>query len=721
MTLRDLPIKSEYRTFIDDVVVDFYVPLLSRAVSYRRAVGFFSSSVLVQISQGVERLMANGGTMQIVASPHLSEEDIIAIRRGYERRDEIVRDAVLRELTEPKDEFEKQQLNLLAHLIASRTLDIKIAVTENEKQAGMYHEKMGIISDVEGNAVAFSGSLNETQTALSLNYEAIDVFCSWMGEGEAERVRNKEAAFTAIWNNTEPNIKTIAFPELRDEIIRRYKTEEPEYWGQVKEKAQAYMPSHIPCVPPEIKLHDYQIEAIDNWEKAGFRGIFDMATGTGKTFTGLGAVVRLCEKLDGRLAVFIVAPFQHLIEQWVEDIEKFNIKPIIGYSASQQRDWLKRLENAILDQKIGSKGKDFFLFICTNATFATDRVQNALRKIRGDVLLVVDEAHNIGSARARALLTEQYKYRLALSATIDRHNDEEGTEKLLTYFGGKCFEYSLEQAVAAKKLTEYYYTPIITHLNDEEFELYAELTHEIGKCMIVKDGKCVMSERGKRLALKRARVVAGARNKLPALETALLPFKSENYLLVYCGATNLLPDDSDLSDTDKNDIRQIEAVSDLLGNKLGMKTARFTSQEDMDTRKILKEEFTVGGLQALVAIRCLDEGVNIPAIRRAFILASTTNPKEYIQRRGRVLRLSEGKQCAYIYDFITLPHALDKVPHLTEQQRRAELSLVKNELKRAEEFSGISLNMPDARKVTDEVKRAYSINDHLITYEEEFV
>jgi len=198
VNFKGIIVKNEYRTFIDNVTVDFYIPLLSRAASYRRAVGFFSSSVLVQISQGIERLVENGGTMKIVASPHLSEDDITAIRRGYERRHEIVRDAVLRELTEPKDEFEKQQLNLLAHLIAYGTLDIKIAFTENEKQAGMYHEKMGIISDVEGNTVAFSGSLNETQTALSLNYEAIDVFCSWKGEGEAERVRNKEAAFTAI-------------------------------------------------------------------------------------------------------------------------------------------------------------------------------------------------------------------------------------------------------------------------------------------------------------------------------------------------------------------------------------------------------------------------------------------------------------------------------------------------------------------------------------------
>lgn len=179
-----------------------------------------------------------------------------------------------------------------------------------------------------------------------------------------------------------------------------------------------------------------------------------------------------------------------------------------------------------------------------------------------------------------------------------------------------------------------------------------------------------------------------------------------------------MPDDQDRSSTDENDIRQVEAVSSILGNELGMKSARFTSDEDMSERKIIKEQFSMGNLQALVAIKCLDEGVNIPAIRTAFILASTTNPKEYIQRRGRVLRLSKGKEYANIYDFITLPRPIDTAHYLTDDQAKMELSLIKSEIKRAEEFARISMNKMDAMKLIDSIKEAYSIDKYLLLDEE---
>ena len=212
--------------------------------------------------------------------------------------------------------------------------------------------------------------------------------------------------------------------------------------------------------------------------------------------------------------------------------------------------------------------------------------------------------------------------------------------------------------------------------------------------------------------------MSGARQKLSALRREIEPFKYDKFILVYCGATNVLPDDKDKSSTDENDIRQVEAVSSILGNELGMKSARFTSDEDMSERKIIKEQFSLGNLQALVAIKCLDEGVNIPAIRTAFILASTTNPKEYIQRRGRVLRLSKGKEYADIYDFITLPRPIDTAQYLTDEQAKMELSLIKSEIKRAEEFARISMNKMDAIRLIDSIKEAYNIDKYLLLDEE---
>ena len=168
-------------------------------------------------------------------------------------------------------------------------------------------------------------------------------------------------------------------------------------------------------------------------------------------------------------------------------------------------------------------------------------------------------------------------------------------------------------------------------------------------------------------------------------------------------------------------IRQIDAVTDLLGNRLGMSVSQFTSNESVEERAILKEEYANGDtLQALIAIKCLDEGVNIPRIKVAFILASTTNPKEYIQRRGRVLRLAPGKEYAEIYDFITLPRPLDEVHSLTEEEMKRELTLVKNELCRAEEFSRIAMNRVSCTATLDEVREAYDLQDYILDFEEDF-
>ena len=721
MSFQELDIKKEYRSLLDSVAKDFYIPLLSQAVKYQRAVGFFSSSCLVEISKGISELAKNGGKIQLVASPYLSDEDVEAIKSGYAMRDQVVKEAIRREMTEGKTPFEKARLNLLANLISDGVLDIKIAFTEDSDRMGMYHEKMGIITDAKGNRVAFAGSMNESATAMTLNYEAIDVFCSW--KGEEDRVIAKENAFTSIWNDTEPNIKIIDFPELKQEIIEKYKRSVPdfeidkkEYSSNIDTVLHTDLGTHTeycPKFPEWFKLHDYQNEAITEWQKRNYRGIFDMATGTGKTYTGLGALTILSKNIDYKLAAIIVCPYQHLVEQWVEDILKFNIDPIIGYSDSSQKDWPKRLKDAIRDQKLKVRGKEFFCFICTNATFSSDYVQTQLAKIKSDILLMVDEAHNFGAPYLSCLLYDNYKYRLALSATLDRHNDEEGTAKLYDFFGEKCIEYTLDRAIEEKKLTKYKYYPIVVTLTEEELEAYDNLSYEIGKCIMKgKNGKIKLSSRGEKLALKRSRIVAGAKNKLTMLEEVIQPYIHDKHILVYCGATKGLEQNQDRTDVDSEDIRQIDAVTDLLGNKLGMEVSQFTSKESVEEREILKREFSAGDtLKVLIAIKCLDEGVNIPKIKTAFILASTTNPKEYIQRRGRVLRLAEGKEYAEIYDFVTLPYDTESVTSLTETQVKRNSTLVKNELRRVEEFSRIAINMVESASLVDEIKDAYGIQE----------
>lgn len=724
--LNEHNVKTEYRSLIDNVVQDFYVPLLHDAVSYKRAVGFFSSTSLIEISKGIAEMARHGGKIQIVASPYLSEEDIDAIKKGYADRDEIIETALLNQLSdENTDYYSMERLNLLANLIANGILDIRIAYTEGKNGIGMYHEKMGLIEDANGNKVAFSGSMNESATAMSINYETIDVFRSWISETEKERVTLKENAFYSIWNDCEPNIHVMEFPKISQALIDKYKRTEPNFDIDNDQFNPKKRISKTDCsdmtlenpvgarIPRSITLHDYQKDAITTWVGENYRGIFDMATGTGKTFTGLGAIAKLSEDLNDELAVIIVCPYQHLVEQWVEDIVNFNIEPIIGYSSSAQKDWKKRLAKAVRDQKL-RRDKRFFCFICTNATFTNAYVQEQITKIRSSVLLVVDEAHNFGARSLSRFLDDRFTYRLALSATLERHRDEEGTAALYNFFGKKCIEYSLKRAIDEGKLTPYKYHPILVHLNnDEELQVYEQLSLELSKHVKKgRNGKMKLDSYGEILAIKRSRVVAAASEKLDKLREAILPYKEDHFLLVYCGATNVIKPGSDISGTDEEDIKQIEAVTGILGNELGMKVSKFTSEESISERAAIKEHFKNGDdLQAIVAIKCLDEGVNIPGIKTAFILASTTNPKEYIQRRGRVLRKSPetGKEYAEIYDFVTLPRPLDEVSGLTQEQMKRDLSLVKNEMARVKEFGHLSMNSMVATQLLWDVCDCYDI------------
>lgn len=632
---------------------------------------------------------------------------------------------MLRSLSdEHGDYYSMQRLNLLASLIADGILDIRIAYTEDKNGIGMYHEKMGIIEDTEGNRIAFSGSMNESLTAMAVNYETIDVFCNWREGSDLDRVALKSNAFYSIWNDSEPNIKVREFSMISDALIERYRKYPPNF-GLDEEQFKRIMHYHRELqkasskalsvgarVPEDITLHPYQEEAISVWVGDNYRGIFDMATGTGKTYTGLGAISKLSEDLDDDLAVIIVCPYQHLVEQWVEDIVRFNIKPIIGYSSSSQKDWKKRLSKAVLDQKI-RKDKSFFCFICTNATFTNAYVQEQISKIKSPVLLVVDEAHNFGARSYARLLDDRFTYRLALSATLERHRDEEGTELLYNFFGKKCIEYTLERAIEEDKLTRYKYYPILVYLNEDELTGYEQLSYEMSKCLIKdKNGRYKLNKRGEILALKRARIVAGAQEKLEALKEQIKPYAKDNNILVYCGATNVLDENAGVYDIDESEVRQIEAVTRILGNDLGMEVARFTSQENIETRAMIKEQFLKGDrLQAIVAIKCLDEGVNIPGIRTAFILASTTNPKEYIQRRGRVLRKAKNKDIAEIYDFITLPRPLDEVSSLTAEQAQRDKALVRNELARIKEFGRLAENSMVSNELVWDIEEAYHLNE----------
>ena len=715
MGFLNIDIKSEYRSRLDNVIKDFYVPVLKQAVLYKRAVGFFSSTALVEMSAGICGLVKNGGKIQLIASPHLSANDIEAINNGLKRRDDVIEEALIRQLSEPIGAEETARLNLLSNLIAAGVLEIKIAFLETDNTVGMFHEKMGLMYDNDQNIIAFSGSMNESFNAFRQNYEAVDVFTSWTSD--ENRVMAKQAAFNAMWNDYEPSIRVRDFPKVADLIIKKYRTDnntdlsldEKSFDAESNDESFATKADNGPHIPSKVKMRPYQIEAINSWAEKDYRGIFDMATGTGKTYTALAAIATLYKATSNNLAVFIVCPYQHLVEQWKDDIVAFGMKPIVCYSASSQRNWKERLKTAATSFNIGVQ--NHFCVVTTNATFSSDYVQGTVKKMRGNVLLVVDEAHNFGAENLSTTLMDNMKYRLALSATIDRHGDPEGTSKLYAYFGEKCIEYTLKDAIDNKMLTPYYYYPVVVSLSETELEEYLDLTAKIRKNVHPdKRGKVVLSEYAKMLLIKRARLVSGAVEKIDVLRGLMQDYKDDNHMLVYCGATTMHDVDYKEGKAHADDIRQIDLVADLLGNELGMRVSKFTSEEDAAERERIKADFDEGEhLQAVVAIRCLDEGVNIPSIKTAFILASSTNPKEYVQRRGRVLRLFKGKTHAVIYDFITLPFALELTNQVEPEVLESGKSLALREIVRMKDFAAIAENPFDSDDLISQIQSAYGI------------
>lgn len=704
MSLSDLRLKLSYNNQEDDVVKDFLLPALKESIEYNRAVGFFSSTSLLSISVGIKHLVENGGHIKLICSPRLSDEDIEAINQGYDRR-RIIEESINREFLDPRDSYEEERLNILSHLISSGVMDIKIATMKSVDKKNMFHIKLGILVDTNNDYVVFNGSMNDSENAFYGNSESIDVYSSI--SSDYLRANEKKNLFDRLWKGEENYLEITDFPESTLQKIDSYKKFDVDYdvdLMEYNEKATKLHTKVFPRVPDYITIRDYQLDAYKNWKNMDYCGIYDMATGTGKTYTALYSMVELLKEKNQKLAIIICCPYQHLVNQWSEDLEAFGFNYIMGFSGSKQKSWKKKLKISAFNYI--HRIEDGFCFITTNATFASKYVQDIINSIDRDILLVIDEAHNFGTARLVKELDDRFRYRLALSATLERHNDLVGTKSLYDYFKGKCIEYSLEMAIKAGMLCEYLYYPVKIYLEEDEYEEYNRLSDELQKYIKKnEDGTVEYTKKAERILIERSRKVAAARMKLQKLKEIAPQYTNERHLLVYCGATTVVDNDYVENQATSDEIRQVDAATSIL-NSVGIISSQFTSNEDSRTRELLKKEFDSGEvIQALVAIRCLDEGVNIPSIDKAIIMASSTNPKEYIQRRGRVLRKYKGKTHAIIYDFVTLPRNLEEITPYSEFAH--DLGLIKREISRVKDFAELSLNKRDSDKLINEIEDVY--------------
>ena len=420
-----------------------------------------------------------------------------------------------------------------------------------------------------------------------------------------------------------------------------------------------------------------------------------MATGSGKTITALATVEELYNRVGPPLVIIIIAPYLNLVDQWIREAKTFGLDPIncSGLSSS----WTSSVEMALyLNQ---SAARPILSLVTTNATFAGVSFQRVLGKLRVRTILIADEVHNLGARHLRNCLPNRIQLRLGLSATPERWMDEEGTEAVSNFFGTTAFSYRLEDALNCDppSLSPYIYHPVMVSLAEEEIEEYLEITKLLARFMVDPRSEN-LSEATLALLLRRARLIACAKEKLSALRTTMYPYRNTFYNLVYCGDGRVeveaasVTASCDVSETPV--LRQVDAVTRVLGVELGMNVSSYTAETSTESRQTLLSDFEKANKQALVAIRCLDEGVDIPEVRRAFILASGTNPRQFIQRRGRVLRRTEGKDHAEIFDFVVVPPLEDLDP--SSGEFRMLRSLVEKEMQRVVEFARLALNGPQA-------------------------
>jgi hypothetical protein len=467
----------------NDIIQEFFNPALACSVKYDRGVGFFSAAWLRISAKGMAAFAANEGKARWVTSPILSAVDWEALQKGdAARQDEILKAALDVNLDELERSLEAETLSALAWLVADGILDFRLAMPRNKLEQGDFHDKFGIFTDAEGNQVSFNGSYNDSIQGTR-NYESIKIFCSWQSvlallvNADAER-------FERLWSNKDQNGQVLNLTDAARERIVRLRTQDRPYPEPKQEelKFEINEPSGpkprkptIPSHPATITLHDYQDEAIKEWFAHDCRGLLEMATGTGKTITALAASVMLFER-EGRLALVMTVPYQHLVDQWNTESQLFGYRPVLAYQSRSR--WFDEFNQQIMDFYGGYR--QVISVITTHTTFSSPEFQQCLSRLKQPAMLLADEAHHLGAERARQSYPEQIPFRLALSATPDRWFDDEGTACLRQYFGETVFSFPLEKAIGVS-LTPYYYYPHLVELTLEEMERYEELSAKIAQ------------------------------------------------------------------------------------------------------------------------------------------------------------------------------------------------------------------------------------------------
>lgn len=671
MGLKEQTYLTSYNKAEHDIADMFYLPCMRHSNYYDRISGYFGSTIYIIAWDALREFIGNGGKMRLICSPYVSDEDATALANGYSaKNNELLAESLAKEVQALFDApFLTAPAKLLAYMISKGIIDVKIAVptgNESPNARRLFHDKVGIFTDVEGNKVGFRGSMNETYKGLSSdgNMESIDVFPNWLDSRDTERVDDASSFFGKLWSESVPGIIVYQFPSALKEILRT--KADGVKWNELLDeihveetKAKKWKPSnHVGSRTPR----PHQVNALETWVKNNRRGIFEHATGSGKTFTAMCAIHDAFKRNE---VVLVLVPSRDLLKQWDREMRETLLEDKIYYllCGDSNNEWKK---SGTLASWTSNGGSTHRIILATMDTACSDDfVKNVTQ---GEHLFVVaDEVHRLGSPHRRNALNINSGARLGLSATPRRYGDPEGTAALFEYFGGLVPPpYTLDDAIKSGVLTKYFYNPLTITLTQKEQDDWNDVTRQISQIMArmkangSTDASISSNTRLKQLLINRARIVKNASGKVPlAINLLLREYVGGQRWIIYCD--------------------NITQLKDVLNGAIDAGFDAFEYYADMegDRDETLRYFSKNGGV--LVSIKCLDEGVDIPSTTHALILASSQNPREFIQRRGRILRNSPGKLFAHLYDAIT-------VPVVESEETPKSMSIIIGELSRAIQF-----------------------------------
>lgn len=718
------PSNFEYSSDSALTPLDFYLDVFPLSRSIELKLGYFSSKALAVLAYSFASFIFNGGKLNIITNHFLY---------GFDKDLAFGDDASLHEfnlddLTSIRDNLTREEahfFNCLKYLVKVGRLELIPVMLKPGKMA---HYKQGIFTDVNGEKLFIDGSCNFTAAGLLDNGEVLSVFRSWGSEYERNKLESKIPDISSILKRESERYEYLGPEKIinainslgEDKDVHELLTDSidlvdnPTFSDQrVKDKlakSKVKLQNIVtkikeePRFPFNSQPRDYQIKAYNNWIDNGYKGIFAMATGTGKTITSLNCLLNLYV-LEGVYQCVILVPSKALLEQWIEEVTLFNFKNIIPVSSDYPKSKLQlnELETSLIFDKRKS-----FVLITTYTTFPTSKFQRTFCSLPPDTLLIADEAHNIGSKSIVPVIEKLHvERRIALSATPTRQFDPDGNlliEKVFNSSPPYTYSYSMREAIENNILCKYKYYPHLVYLNEDEFSEYKEITKQLLRYFDSEKKVFFDNENVQRLLIKRKTIIHKAKNKLVAFKKILAEANGAHGTL--SNSLVYVPEG-----IDENENFLMDQFLSIFEHEFSNYKAMSYTSESQNRAQIISL-FESGYVDSLFSMKCLDEGVDIPRAQLAIFCSSTGNPRQFIQRRGRVLRKHRDKDMAYIYDMIVLPFK-----DIDGENFKLEQKLIKDEMTRVVYFASLSENYYETMNSLQEICEKYMLNIFSIQYD----